>query len=56
MHSIPTQVLHWGFGWSRRYARLPWKGEFIRLLIDQSIDVFQIFHHASMEMYEIFII
>ena len=45
----------WGFGWSSRCARLPWKGEFIRLFINQSIDVFQIFYHASVEMYEIFI-
>ena len=30
-------------------------GSFIRLLNNQSIDVFLIFHHASMEMYEIFI-
>ena len=30
-------------------------GTFIRLLNNQSIDVSQIFHHASVEMYEIFI-
>ena len=45
----------WGFGRSRRCARFPLKGAFIRLLTNQSIDVFQIFHHASVEMYEIFI-
>ena len=30
-------------------------GSFIQLLNNQSIDVFLIFHHVSVEMYEIFI-
>ena len=31
------------------------KGAFIQLHNSQSIDIFQIFHNASVEMYEIFI-
>ena len=43
------------FGWSRHCARCALKGAFIQLLNNQSIDAFQIFHHACVEMYENFI-
>ena len=44
-----------GSRWSSHYACRLLKGAFIRLLNNQShsIDIFQIFHHASVEMFEI---
>ena len=42
----------WFFWWSRIYARRLLKGAFIWHLNNQSIDIVQIFHHASVEMYE----